>query len=163
MSIFFFFNDTATTEIYTLSLHDALPIAHQRRADRRHRALCPRGRGGSRLGDRRWGAASRCAARGVRAGQLGTAAGGAAAHGSVRLAQPGRETHGLDALVLAAVGLMIGSAPASATARSSARLIAACALGLLLTAAPAARAATEVRSEERRVGKECRSRWSPYH
>src|SRR5476651_632532 len=24
---FFFFNDTATTEIYTLSLHDALPIA----------------------------------------------------------------------------------------------------------------------------------------
>src|SRR2546426_12725898 len=30
MSFFFFFNDTATTEIYTLSLHDALPIsAHQ--------------------------------------------------------------------------------------------------------------------------------------
>src|SRR6267378_3036598 len=25
--VFFFFNDTATTEIYTLSLHDALPIA----------------------------------------------------------------------------------------------------------------------------------------
>ena len=25
-SYFFFFNDTATTEIYTLSLHDALPI-----------------------------------------------------------------------------------------------------------------------------------------
>ena len=24
--LFFFFNDTATTEIYTLSLHDALPI-----------------------------------------------------------------------------------------------------------------------------------------
>ena len=24
--VFFFFNDTATTEIYTLSLHDALPI-----------------------------------------------------------------------------------------------------------------------------------------
>src|SRR2546426_1694824 len=28
MSVFFFFNDTATTEIYTLSLHDALPIYH---------------------------------------------------------------------------------------------------------------------------------------
>src|SRR5574337_2183517 len=28
---FFFFNDTATTEIYTLSLHDALPICCQRR------------------------------------------------------------------------------------------------------------------------------------
>src|SRR5258708_16356115 len=27
--IFFFFNDTATTEIYTLSLHDALPISAQ--------------------------------------------------------------------------------------------------------------------------------------
>src|ERR1022692_3537428 len=26
--LFFFFNDTATTEIYTLSLHDALPIWH---------------------------------------------------------------------------------------------------------------------------------------
>src|SRR5258705_8012442 len=29
---FFFFNDTATTEIYTLSLHDALPIWPARRA-----------------------------------------------------------------------------------------------------------------------------------
>src|SRR3989442_4694839 len=28
---FFFFNDTATTEIYTLSLHDALPICSSRR------------------------------------------------------------------------------------------------------------------------------------
>src|ERR1022692_3265470 len=27
---FFFFNDTATTEIYTLSLHDALPICNQK-------------------------------------------------------------------------------------------------------------------------------------
>src|SRR3989442_4629004 len=26
LPVFFFFNDTATTEIYTLSLHDALPI-----------------------------------------------------------------------------------------------------------------------------------------
>src|SRR5256885_10913379 len=31
-SSFFFFNDTATTEIYTLSLHDALPIYGARRA-----------------------------------------------------------------------------------------------------------------------------------
>src|SRR3712207_7395642 len=29
--MFFFFNDTATTEIYTLSLHDALPIFGQLR------------------------------------------------------------------------------------------------------------------------------------
>src|SRR2546422_10545479 len=27
--VFFFFNDTATTEIYTLSLHDALPISRR--------------------------------------------------------------------------------------------------------------------------------------
>src|SRR3712207_7389972 len=53
---FFFFNDTATTEIYTLSLHDALPIfevvVHAQPVDRRgdHREVpvldrqgCPRG------------------------------------------------------------------------------------------------------------------------
>src|SRR5215467_16377022 len=39
--IFFFFNDTATTEIYTLSLHDALPI------------FAVRGAGGHRAGWRR--------------------------------------------------------------------------------------------------------------
>src|SRR3712207_6984742 len=66
-SFFFFFNDTATTEIYTLSLHDALPICrrgrrhgarraeartgpdhrpgHGRRASRR-RGIRPGGRGG---------------------------------------------------------------------------------------------------------------------
>src|SRR2546421_3439265 len=42
LSVLFFFNDTATTEIYTLSLHDALPIsgpAHRPPQDRdRHRA-----------------------------------------------------------------------------------------------------------------------------
>src|SRR6266481_1244006 len=32
----FFFNDTATTEIYTLSLHDALPISGQSRRARDH-------------------------------------------------------------------------------------------------------------------------------
>src|SRR2546430_17514885 len=31
--VFFFFNDTATTEIYTLSLHDALPICAGGRGD----------------------------------------------------------------------------------------------------------------------------------
>src|SRR5258705_725008 len=30
LAFFFFFNDTATTEIYTLSLHDALPISGTR-------------------------------------------------------------------------------------------------------------------------------------
>src|SRR2546430_13914972 len=32
---FFFFNDTATTEIYTLSLHDALPICRDRERGQR--------------------------------------------------------------------------------------------------------------------------------
>src|ERR1017187_10797662 len=36
INIFFFFNDTATTEIYTLSLHDALPICLAAR-DHRYR------------------------------------------------------------------------------------------------------------------------------
>src|SRR2546427_6821039 len=40
---FFFFNDTATTEIYTLSLHDALPIWRHAGADHRdHAADLPR-------------------------------------------------------------------------------------------------------------------------
>src|SRR5690348_18336838 len=34
ISSFFFFNDTATTEIYTLSLHDALPIFQGKTAPR---------------------------------------------------------------------------------------------------------------------------------
>src|SRR3712207_7588336 len=65
----FFFNDTATTEIYTLSLHDALPISDgpgrraarprrraggtRRRAGaraRRHHGRRVRGGGGGRLG-----------------------------------------------------------------------------------------------------------------
>src|SRR5260370_10669038 len=43
---FFFFNDTATTEIYTLSLHDALPISE--RSDLSMRG--DRGGGGARVG-----------------------------------------------------------------------------------------------------------------
>src|SRR3712207_7520436 len=49
--MFFFFNDTATTEIYTLSLHDALPISelefiafrtsYEDAADRHYRDLVP--------------------------------------------------------------------------------------------------------------------------
>src|SRR5687768_18083055 len=55
---FFFFNDTATTEIYTLSLHDALPISalHARaardgRADRPHRRHARCRRRGRAAGD----------------------------------------------------------------------------------------------------------------
>src|SRR5687767_15341021 len=45
--MFFFFNDTATTEIYTLSLHDALPICEhrQRLGLQREQRLAKRGVG----------------------------------------------------------------------------------------------------------------------
>src|SRR5260221_3161661 len=43
--LFFFFNDTATTEIYTLSLHDALPIFTSTKWSRRpQRMACIRSR-----------------------------------------------------------------------------------------------------------------------
>src|SRR5256885_10561232 len=45
---FFFFNDTATTEIYTLSLHDALPICRSRG----DRTACPCARARPRLRSR---------------------------------------------------------------------------------------------------------------
>src|SRR5438067_9847210 len=44
--LFFFFNDTSTTEIYTLSLHDALPIC-SRRLQKGHFAI----RGSSLVSD----------------------------------------------------------------------------------------------------------------
>src|SRR5436309_8466780 len=56
VSIFFFFNDTATTEIYTLSLHDALPIFEAHGEVARHPAAHrpDGGRGGEqRLLDRK--------------------------------------------------------------------------------------------------------------
>src|SRR2546428_11467661 len=55
--LFFFFNDTATTEIYTLSLHDALPIYVLEASDRYAEVLevCERALGlARRRGDRRW-------------------------------------------------------------------------------------------------------------
>src|SRR5215204_3202845 len=45
VGVVFFFNDTATTEIYTLSLHDALPICP---APARHRPAASAGRPGRR-------------------------------------------------------------------------------------------------------------------
>src|SRR5256885_11698292 len=45
MCPFFFFNDTATTEIYTLSLHDALPICRGHHEPQHHRPGGRPGRG----------------------------------------------------------------------------------------------------------------------
>src|SRR5438034_7445199 len=54
MLCFFFFNDTATTEIYTLSLHDALPISPPARSTPPARSpRRPGARAASPDGDRR--------------------------------------------------------------------------------------------------------------
>src|SRR6478609_4545516 len=92
---FFFFNDTATTEIYTLSLHDALPISPPRRRSGRARRPTTRprwpaapwwGRRRGRCRRRSRRTTSRCPGRsscvpphGVRVGPAG---------GVVALAQP---------------------------------------------------------------------------
>src|SRR3712207_7428972 len=54
---FFFFNDTATTEIYTLSLHDALPIFTAYYLARRgvKVALVEKGLVGAEQSSRNWG------------------------------------------------------------------------------------------------------------
>src|SRR2546425_13337914 len=91
---FFFFNDTATTEIYTLSLHDALPRPPGRarpQAARRGRRGTEHRRHGRLLpGEHRHRRAARAGApRGVRAGA-------ARARGPGR-ALPGRAVRGADA------------------------------------------------------------------
>src|SRR5574343_1070201 len=58
LSYFFFFHDTATTEIYTLSIHDALPIsagpgARYPGAGRRHSARQPPSSGAAAHPDRK--------------------------------------------------------------------------------------------------------------
>src|SRR5256885_13796474 len=72
LSFFFFFNDTATTEIYTLSLHDALPIFRGRHHARRDRL------------DRRWSTHQR---RGNRPARRA----GGGRHARDRLAGGGKE------------------------------------------------------------------------
>ena len=55
-----------------------------------------------------------------------------------------------------------GQAAAAVTAENTARAMGSGTLEVFATPALAA-LAEQTRSEERRVGKECRSRWSPYH
>src|SRR2546425_11245182 len=81
MCFFFFFNDTATTEIYTLSLHDALPISGRSRrctGPRGGAPPLPRGRALGRDAARRPGPRDR---RRGRAWRLGGAGGGSARGG----------------------------------------------------------------------------------
>src|SRR2546427_11427975 len=60
---FFFFNDTATTEIYTLSLHDALPISLLGRVAGAIRREATRGGGVDAVGGEAVDQLSRAAAR----------------------------------------------------------------------------------------------------
>src|SRR3989441_10361576 len=117
---FFFFNDRAPTEIYPLSLHDALPISepYQRHGERRpQRDQRPKRRPPARN----------------RVDLVGPAT---VLVGNLRLE---REPRGLE------------------TARGGAERL------LPLRVRRLVENAGLARSEERRVGKECRSRWSPYH
>src|SRR2546425_2138695 len=75
LSFFFFFNDTATTEIYTLSLHDALPISVRLRVD----------------AERRPSAAARC--RGVCVARAVVPSHGAAVRGCPRARDHRSEEH----------------------------------------------------------------------
>src|SRR5215211_8472095 len=79
-SSFFFFNDTATTEIYTLSLHDALPIfaGARSRARRRHDRADAGCEAAARGAHRRQAAAARVRQPGA-GGRVGGRAGRAAA------------------------------------------------------------------------------------
>src|SRR6266480_6741888 len=120
---FFFFNDTATTEIYTLSLHDALPIF-----------------------------SARCTAS-TRAVALP----GSAAPKDRRSANDGQD---------GSVGLVMQKSlhASSACSRNCSSVSAYCAgaapmMRYSFGSSPAA--CRWDRSEERRVGKEGRSRWSP--
>src|SRR3712207_9557587 len=102
--MYFFFNDTATTEIYTLSLHDALPIYNLKQKSNDQIEFS--------LG---WGQTGVIGRVGLKLNNFSMA----------NLFNKNKEHRGI---------MPIGD-------------------GEVLS----------IRSEERRVGKECRSRWSPYH
>src|SRR5690349_23766784 len=68
---FFFFNDPATTDIYTLSLHDALPISRASRGGGRSPSAC----GAYRLRRRRQSPCGRSARRSRRSARRNTASG----------------------------------------------------------------------------------------
>src|SRR2546429_19125 len=117
--LFFFFNDTATTEIYTLSLHDALPIC-----------FCRSGAG--RKGAAAGGCASACAGaggRGVNAsasarGQAGSSAAGGRGGGVMVRGAAGAGAKRLFSAIVAAPRSKEGAAAAAfGSRRAFTRLI----------------------------------------
>ena len=139
--LFFFFNDTATTEIYTLSLHDALPISDKE--------VKPKPEDFLTLAD---------------------------LSGRVNLKE---DSPGVRVIRIKAKAFIkrndIRAAKAKAMEIASTQAVDAMVRELLADEDYNNNFANIeeylsknvqkyiVRSEERRVGKECRSRWSPYH
>src|SRR3712207_9451337 len=111
LAIFFFFNDTATTEIYTLSLHDALPILHAYHGEIAELTLL-----------------------------LHT------------------DTRGILQCLEHVLGVLIDNGLRSEHLGTDRHV-----LYIVLGTCAGHDNLIQGRSEERRVGKECRSRWSPYH
>src|SRR3712207_586789 len=144
-----FFNDTATTEIYTLSLHDALPIFDTRL---RARGLLEAA-SSSKLaqvldGEERVRPATSKAAK------LTTKS----AAGDVVLAHVREQVEQMRSQDLP---VRLDAPDAVHKMRVATRRL----RSALTTFKPlfAGDVVRPLRSEERRVGKECRSRWSPYH
>src|SRR2546426_9846378 len=105
---FFFFNDTATTEIYTLSLHDALPIAHlpvRAGGPRRPGAADP-GRHRRQGGEDGAGGRGRGAGRGARR----AGPGGRGAWGEAMTAGLGKDLIGLERLSPDQIRLILDTA-----------------------------------------------------
>ena len=122
----FFFNDTATTEIYTLSLHDALPISFEPDVDL-FIDVWARRKGGYVV-----------SYNGFAVSSLQAYADVVACVEDVGIHLETVCARKLDTLQVAD-------------------------LGKIVSVALRYHAFHQERSEERRVGKECRSRWSPYH
>src|SRR2546422_3261794 len=142
-SLFFFFNDTATTEIYTLSLHDALPICvawvtakpSALSSSRSCSWLATRPeRTIFRIAACRWVFMANNLAVDDATGDDGKDGGG----GRWRAVEDGGGKDRKISLLADFEGANLAVQAQGA-------------------------GALDRRSEERRVGKECRSRWSPYH
>src|SRR3712207_3169818 len=149
--IFFFFNDTATTEIYTLSLHDALPICTEQ--GKLHLFVAV-----DRTGKFAFAQLHERATRRVAANFL---------HALVEVAPYRIHTVLTDNGVQFTDTLPSDEDPEAEAAidaiwaaRGEPRLYRVHAFD---HACERHGIEHRLRSEERRVGKECRSRWSPYH
>src|SRR5256885_15856870 len=169
--MFFFFNDTATTEIYTLSLHDALPIyavglqGQMSPAINYARDLVAEGYVGRVLTATligcapNWGATIDRAYQADRANgaTLMTITGG---HQIDALCHCLGEFRELTAFAVSQRDRIFADDAGGPIAKNSPDQ-------LVVSGIVGERAVVSFqirgRSEERRVGKECRSRWSPYH